>query len=131
MSNLGKYWKNGPIKPILFFLFFITSFVVFTLPASRVPRIYWINIPHFDKLIHAGIFISLCSSAYLWLVNSFPDFERRIAWTIVLAMGFYGILIEFIQANFIPGRSFEILDILADLAGCMVFWGFRFIIKRL
>jgi hypothetical protein len=131
LINLRKYWKNGLIKAIFFILLFIVSVIVFTLPASKVPRVYWINIPHFDKVIHAGIFISLCSSAYLWMVNGFPDYEKRIAWTIVLAMGLYGIVIEFIQASFIEGRSFEVLDIYADLAGCLVFLGFRFFIKRL
>lgn len=131
LINLGKYWKNGPLKAILFILLFIVSFIVFTLPASKVPRIYWLTIPQFDKVIHAGIFISLCSSAYLWLVSIFPDFEKRIAMTIVLIMALYGIIIEFIQVNFIIGRSFELLDILADLAGCLVFLGFRFFIKRL
>ncbi|WP_407636327.1 VanZ family protein [Sediminibacterium salmoneum] len=75
--------------------------------------------------------MSLCSSAYLWLVNIFPAFEKRIAATIVIIMAFYGIIIEFIQVNFILGRSFELLDILADLAGCLIFLGFRFIIRRL
>jgi len=51
--------------------------------------------------------------------------------TIVLIMALYGIIIEFIQVNFIIGRSFELLDILADLAGCLIFLGFRFFIKRL
>lgn len=36
-------------------------------------------------------------------------------------MTFYGIGIEFIQAELIEGRSFEELDIVADFVGCILF----------
>lgn len=36
-------------------------------------------------------------------------------------MAIYGVAIEFIQAELIEGRSFEILDILADFTGCIIF----------
>ncbi len=131
LNNLERYWKNGLVKPILFCLFFIISLVLFTLPASKVPRIYWIDIPHFDKLIHAGIFAVLCILAYLWLSHYYASQEKRIAIVIVFVMAAYGILIEFIQAELIEGRSFEKLDILADFTGCLIFLFSRPILKRL
>jgi VanZ family protein len=91
------------------------------LPASKVPRIYWIHIPHFDKIIHAGIFAVLCTTAYLWLSHNYSAAKKKIALLIVLLMTGYGIGIEFIQSALIEGRSFEKLDILADFTGCFIF----------
>ncbi|MFY8025590.1 MAG: VanZ family protein [Sediminibacterium sp.] len=121
MSSLERSWKNGLFKPILFCLFFITSLILFTLPANKVPRVYWLEIPNFDKIIHAGIFAALCISAYLWLSHFYPKSEKKIAIIIVLVMAAYGIAIEFIQVRFIEGRSFEELDIAADFTGCIIF----------
>jgi VanZ family protein len=101
------------------------------LPASKVPRLYWLDIPHFDKIIHAGIFAVLCSLAYLWLSHHFAKAEKLIAWMIVLLMAAYGVAIEFIQAALIEGRSFEKLDIAADFTGCCLFLISRPILKRL
>ncbi len=101
------------------------------MPASKVPRIYWINIPHFDKIIHAGIFAVLCTTAYLWLSHYYSNSEKKIAIYIVLLMTGYGIGIEFIQAELIEGRSFEKLDILADFTGCILFLIGRPVLKRL
>jgi len=105
--------------------------ILFTLAASKVPRIYWINIPHFDKLIHAGIFAVLCTTAYLWLSHYYSSAEKKIAFIIVLLMTGYGIGIEFIQAELIEGRSFEKLDIVADFTGCMLFLLARPLLRRI
>jgi VanZ family protein len=37
----------------------------------------------------------------------------------------YSIMVEFIQLLFIPGRSFDLMDILADALGCLI--GFLFV----
>jgi VanZ family protein len=37
-----------------------------------------------------------------------------------LAFLVYGIAIEFIQRNFVPHRSFDFFDIVADAVGCVV-----------
>ncbi|OYZ02340.1 MAG: hypothetical protein B7Y37_04355 [Sphingobacteriia bacterium 28-36-52] len=131
MNNSERFWRSGLIKPTLFSLFFITSLILFTLPASKVPRIYWLQIPHFDKIIHAGIFTVLCATAYLWLNHYYSHAEKMIAFLIVFLMTGYGIGIEFIQAELIEGRSFEILDILADFTGCILFLISRPFLKRL
>ncbi len=33
---------------------------------------------------------------------------------------FYGIIMEFVQKNWVPNRSFEIGDIIADTIGCFI-----------
>jgi VanZ family protein len=40
----------------------------------------------------------------------------------------YGIAIEFIQRDFIPHRSFDLFDIVADTLGCVVGW---IVVKRI
>ncbi len=37
---------------------------------------------------------------------------------IALAFVFYGVFIEVIQLNFVPNRSFDFFDILANTVGC-------------
>jgi VanZ family protein len=130
LNSLERFWKNGLLKPILFCLFFITSLILFTLPASKVPRIYWLDIPHFDKIIHAGIFAVLCITAYLWISHFYAKAEKKIAIMIVLSMATYGVVIEFVQANLIEGRSFEELDIAADFTGCIIFLFCRPFLKQ-
>jgi len=62
-----------------------------------------------DKLLHFGCFFYLVIIAWLSRIMH----NEFCLYVIVLA---YGILIEIVQI-YIPYRSFEFLDILADLAG--------------
>lgn len=75
------------------------------------------KIPLFDKWVHIGLFAILC---FLWCrVIQNPQWFIKIA-VVCLA---YGIVIEFIQDKFIPYRSFEVWDILADAVGCAIgYW---------
>jgi len=77
------------------------------------------KIPGVDKLIHVGLFGAL---AFLWsgalskIKKKSISMQQLFAW-IALGSSVYGIIMEFVQKYFIPNRSFDIGDILADTIG--------------
>jgi VanZ family protein len=104
-------------------LWFIISTILLTLPGSSLPKEQWLdNIPWFDKWVHIGMFAIM---VVLWdwaLKKKYPDptkLKTIFLWVAVSALA-YGIGMEFVQGGFIPGRSCDIKDMLADAAGCGV-----------
>ena len=102
----------------------IIATFLFCLPGDEFPDAGWLDKIYFDKLVHIGLFLTL---VFLWIL---PSRERasnegnneKIYVGITLAFIGYGIAIEFIQLYFIPHRSFDFFDILADSAGCGLGW---------
>lgn len=100
----------------------IFSSVAFCLPGSALPKNDWFQIAHFDKWVHVGLFSVM---VFFWCL---PLFNRTVVQFklsqlfILISLGFfsYGILMEFIQHFFIPNRSFDMGDIVADAAGCFI-----------
>ncbi|BAL95169.1 VanZ family protein [Rubrivivax gelatinosus] len=75
-----------------------------------------------DKANHAFAFASMALVAWkAWPGWGFP----RIA----TAMLGYGVLIELVQA-YVPGRSSEAADMLADAAGLLVAWALSRLFRR-
>lgn len=98
---------------IAFIIAFVYSWYLFFNPELDSG----IDIPHIDKLGHFIIFGGL---SFLF------DFAFGVAkWLGVLIGLVYGISVELIQGN-LPNRQASIADIVADLAGCLVYYyGFR------
>jgi VanZ family protein len=105
----------------------ILIFLLMVMPPGNIPNQGLFGIPHLDKLVH---FILFAGFVWLWhnaLLKSNGQLEiSRILFPVFLTASFYGIAMEFVQAIF-TSRSFDILDIAADIAGA----GFALIfIKR-
>ncbi|NOT51665.1 MAG: VanZ family protein [Chitinophagaceae bacterium] len=104
---------------------FITTFLL-TLPGSAIPEENWLDKIWADKWIHIALFALLvilwCRGVTKKAIEKKLLTKHFIAITI-LAIG-YGIGMEFVQRYLIPNRSFDIIDILADAAGCMIGLGF-------
>ena len=64
-----------------------------------------------DKLLHFGCFV------YLTILASLAKIVNQDFWLYVIVLS-YGILIEMVQL-YLPYRSFEFLDILADFSGIL------------
>ncbi|CAN5407188.1 hypothetical protein BH10BAC3_BH10BAC3_15510 [soil metagenome] len=112
-------------KKIIQFLpaifWFLLSFYLLTLPGTRLPKITWFNKIQGDKLVHIGMFAVLVSlfllpSKIKWPQSSFIKTALTVALT---ALG-YGIAMEFVQENFIPNRSFDVWDMVADGVGSFI-----------
>lgn len=109
--------KDLPL--LLATLWFIISVVLLTLPGSDLPQENWLNTIYFDKWVHIGMFALL---VFLWCwALSKKNLEspglKIIFLRIAVAAIVYGILMEFVQRYFIPGRSFDITDMIADSVG--------------
>jgi len=73
-------------------------------------------VPHFDKLVHAVVYGILSGCIALALVIHTGWSPNRIAWTALILASLYGVTDEFHQ-YFVPGRSTELLDWVADTTG--------------
>ncbi|HEY1017427.1 MAG TPA: VanZ family protein [Sediminibacterium sp.] len=101
---------------------FILSIILLTLPGSAVPSYPWLATIHADKWVHIGLFGMLCLLSMLPFRASSYNNKQRKKWFLLITFGgiLYGILMEFVQENWVINRSFEYSDILADTAGCVL-----------
>ncbi len=91
---------------------FIVSLILLCLPGSTIPKYPFLALIHADKWIHIFLFSILC---FLFC----RAVQKRFLFIMVMGIA-YGIIMEFVQKYWIPNRSFEILDIVADSAGCVL-----------
>jgi len=111
---------------------FIISVILLTLPGTAFPQEDWLDKIWFDKWVHIGMFgllvILWCLAIHSLRKGNSNKYLVRVFWITAIIFVGYGIIMEFIQKNFIPYRSFDLGDILADAVGC--FSGLIFSIKR-
>lgn len=100
--------------------------VLFLLPGSSLPDEKAFHIPHLDKMVHIflfGAFVSLWCYYFYRREKSLQTLKIIFFWIYFLAV-FNGVSVEYIQLYFIPGRSFDKGDIIADMAGAGLAYGF-------
>ena len=91
-------------------------------PSIETPALF----PEQDKLFHLIAFGILGFLTMGALQASHEGYPTRQAWLVALAVMLYGILDEFHQ-YFVPGRSADVYDVLADaigglLGGWAMYW---------
>jgi len=101
-------------------------------PSDSLPDSGLFEFPYFDKVAHLGLFLVfaflLCGA--LWyrggaFLRKIPKFSVTMLMVLLLS-----IFIEFTQ-KMIPGRDYEILDILANLTGALIgFLAFELKLKK-
>jgi VanZ family protein len=99
--------------------------VLLCLPGSDLPNTGLFSIPHFDKIAHIvvfGTFVGLWCY-YLYLKNLPGERLKKLFFLVFLAAAANGIIMEFIQRDYIPNRSFEEGDIIADLIASSIAYG--------
>ncbi|MFT7032982.1 MAG: VanZ family protein [Cyclobacteriaceae bacterium] len=85
----------------------------FTLSPKGADFVPLIDILHFDKLGHFGVFFILA----LFLYSAAYNREKTWAWVVVLGYcAFLGFLTEYLQTK-IEGRTGDIMDFIADMLG--------------
>lgn len=117
--------QNRPISfkkflpGIAWFLFVM---VLLCMPGDDVPDEGDWLIPHFDKLVHAGLF----GGIVFWFCMPFkkailpPGEKIHFFIRISLASIVWGITTEYIQKFFVQGRDFDLMDWAADSAGVIM-----------
>jgi VanZ family protein len=100
---------------ILWFLFIL---YLLTIPGKDLPEVSWMDYIHGDKLIHMFLFFMLTFLFYWGIVSSKPRvYSRKLVLVIAILGLLYGIALEFVQKYWIPNRSFDGWDIVADGIG--------------
>ncbi len=108
-------------------------FVLLSLPGSNFSaHPGWMDIVHFDKLVHMGLFASLALSFFVHFELSKSSSLKSIrakALTIILCT-LYGIGMEYYQKFYVPTRGFEVADMLADAVGALLALPFFMMIRK-
>lgn len=131
--------QREPIIPIKHLYpgiaWFFVILILISIPGYDLPKIdNWLIEINYDKLIHTFLFAVL---AYLFMrpvMRSALAGREKWNWLIriTLAAILYGITTEYIQKFFIPGRSFNLADWLADaLGGILMFAWFTLRFKKM
>lgn len=108
-------WKIFRYKTVAV-SWFVIMCILFFLPGSALPKENWLDVIHFDKWVHVGLFAVL---VFLW--RGAFDWEVSYYNIVLLFFAFaYGLLVEFIQKNWVPNRSFDLFDVLADMTGGII-----------
>ncbi|MCO6498683.1 MAG: VanZ family protein [Chitinophagaceae bacterium] len=103
-------------------IWFIILCFLFYLPGKEVPSIGWMERLHVDKAVHFFLFAVLVFLVFKPLLFSDATVSFKNKWLVIIAAAavIYGIVTEFIQLYFIPGRSFDIWDWVADSCGVII-----------
>lgn len=101
---------------------FILTVILLCLPGSAIPKYPWLAVIHADKWIHIILFFTLCVlfSRIVYFKQAKTTAPKNWYIMIMLLGIVYGTLMEFVQKNWVPNRSFEIADIAADSTGCLL-----------
>lgn len=102
--------------PALGWLVLLTHLL--TLPGNAFPKTRILHLPYTDKLAHALFFALLAFLFYLpWRIKKFEGFDYAKACWIGLLVTAYGLLMEYVQREFVALRSFDWWDVVADAVG--------------
>ncbi len=103
------FWRN--------ILWAIIIFVLCSIPGDDLPKTSMIGIPHFDKMVHFGMFFIMG----IFLIAELryqTKFKKAIRVGIALSLiAIYGGFIEYLQQNFFTNRSGDYWDLIADVLG--------------
>lgn len=123
VQKLCRHWYFP-----LFWTVFTLALLI--LPGSAIPGNGLFGIKNIDKLAHIILFGGF---VLFWAIFSWNRKKSEKSWnytlfTITLISIAIGIIMEFVQRDFIPNRSFDIGDIWADAAGStticlLLLWG--------
>ena len=83
------------------------------IPASNLPTKPFLNIPHFDKMVHFSLFFGLC----ILLFRPFKKLELKYYLIAPVISFFLGLLLETSQQLITTSRSSDVYDFLANTSG--------------
>lgn len=115
MMQLIKRLLGGNSIGIIAVLYHVVITVLMLLPSANIS---YINVSHFDKLIHTGIYV------FLFVFWAFTRLRNRklnpnYAW-VAIGLFIYGIVIEVLQEKWIVTRTFDFWDIVANTVGIVI-----------
>jgi len=99
--------------------------ILLALPGSLLPNESKFKIPHFDKIVHIGLFGGFVFLWGLFLSNRVYSYRAllRLFFLVFVLANIYGIGMEYVQKYCIPLRDFDEADIIADMIGAGLAYG--------
>jgi VanZ family protein len=99
--------------------------VLLTLPGSVLPSETAFKIPQLDKIVHMGLFGGFVFLWSLYLSKRTTALRVLLKWFFIfyIIANVYGISMEYVQKYWIPGRDYDLADIIADMAGAGIAYG--------
>jgi VanZ family protein len=120
ISLQSYYLKFKSFIPGIAWLLLVTGLLC--LPGSTIPKNSFLALLHADKWVHIVLF------GMLFLLFAYPlrwsAHEKKDRWMFLIALLgiLFGVAMEFVQKYWVINRSFELRDIVADSAGCVLGW---------
>ena len=114
------------VSNILFPLAWTISIqVLLCLPGTTLPSEGLFNIPHLDKIVHVILFGGFTGlwCYYYFLKGKSPSRLKTLFFIVYLLAALNGIILEYIQRDYIPFRSFDQGDIIADVLASSIAYG--------
>jgi VanZ family protein len=118
-------WKIIPVAWTALTIFLLC------LPGSAIPSAGVFSTEGIDKVVHAILFggiVLLGGFSQYFRRNEKTKWQRIIVALTLLSVGL-GIGLEFLQRDYIPNRSFDGNDIIADSAGAIVAAVYHWFVK--
>jgi hypothetical protein len=100
---------------------FVLVLILICTPGDDIPKMDFLDIISFDKLVHAGLFGGLVFwFAFAYYKWPWPEqTKKQVFYKIMLAAIVWGIATELIQKYFVVNRQFDWIDWLADSMGAV------------
>jgi hypothetical protein len=112
----------------------IITTILLIIPGKELPQESWFDKVWLDKWVHIGLFSLL---VWLWCRGALTgtkrgDQLRKIFYLVALLAFMFGTAMEFVQKYYVPFRSFDGGDIIADGVGAALglFYSARKYIKK-
>ena len=120
-NNTSPFKEIGIKKFIPGIAWFFVVLTLVCIPGYDLPKVdNWMIEINYDKLIHVGIFAVL-AFLFMYPIIRSSSFSKKEKWhyciKLALATVVWGYTTEVIQKFFIPGRSYDLTDWLADSLG--------------
>lgn len=120
-----RFWKT--------IIWAIIVFSISSFPGNKVDHVPFLNIPHIDKIIHAGMYFIL-SFSFLFEINNnsfYQTLRLKLSIIILILSISYGFILEILQSFLFIERSGDFYDFLANSLGCILaFFFFKFLNRR-
>ena len=99
--------------------------VLLCLPGKTLPSGGVFEIPQLDKMVHITLFggFTFFWCYYFYLKGTPASKLKTIFFMVYLIASANGIILEFVQRDYIPNRSFDLADIIVDVIGSSVAYG--------
>ncbi|GGB13508.1 VanZ family protein [Puia dinghuensis] len=93
--------------------------IAMCIPGSYIPNEKLFYVPDFDKLVHITLFGGFVFLWSLYLTKRGLSFTRLLVgfFCFYMLSNLFGIAMEFVQKYWIPGRDYDLGDIIADMFG--------------